>query len=198
MAGPPFLHGKGFRQGDPLSPLLFVISIDPLQQVLDLATRHGLLHKIRGRGSTFRTSLYADDAAIFIKPIKKDVDNLASILKGFGEVMGLCTNVSKSSVVPIRCRNLNLDDILHGLPAKRASFLLKYLGLPLSVWQLKRADFQYLEDQVAGRLVPWEGRYIATPGCIVLGKSVLTSQVVFTATALPIPRGTLNNISKIE
>lgn len=156
VAGPPILHGQGFQQGDPLSPLLFVIAIDPLQQLLNLATSHGLLHKVRGHGSTVRTSLYTDNAAVFVKPIKDDVANLATILKGFEEVIGLCTNFQKSSVVPIRCRNLDLDNILHGLPAKRATFPLKYLGLPLSVRQLGRVDFQYLVDQSAGRLVPWE------------------------------------------
>lgn len=198
IAGPPIRHGKGFRQGDPLSPLLFVIAIDPLQQILDLATTHGLLHKIRGRGSSFRTSLYADDAAIFVKPVQEDVSNLATILQCFGEVTGLCTNFQKSSVVPIRCRNLDLEAILQGLPAARASFPMKYLGLPLSVWQLKRVDFQYLEDKVAAKLVPWEGRYIAAPGRGVLVMSVLTSLVVYTATALIIPPGTLLNITRVE
>uniref|UniRef100_M8D5L3 Polygalacturonase n=1 Tax=Aegilops tauschii TaxID=37682 RepID=M8D5L3_AEGTA len=32
-----------------------------------------------------RTSLYADDAAVFVAPFKQDIDNLAAILRGFGE-----------------------------------------------------------------------------------------------------------------
>jgi exonuclease III len=102
IAGPPIIHGQGLRQGDPLSPLLFVLAIDPLAQILDVATTHGLLHKIRGRGNILRTSLYADDAAIFVAPIKEDIQNLANILHSFGEVTGLATNFLKSSVVPIR------------------------------------------------------------------------------------------------
>ena len=101
LPGPPIRHGRGFRQGDPISPLLFVLAIDPLHTILDLATRKGIIHKIRGRGTMVRTSLYADDAAVFMAPIKSDIDNLATILKGFGDVTGLCTNFHKSSVVPI-------------------------------------------------------------------------------------------------
>jgi hypothetical protein len=56
--------------------LLFNLGIDPLQQVLDLATSHGLLHKVRGRGPILRTSLYADDAAIFLAPIREDIQTL--------------------------------------------------------------------------------------------------------------------------
>ena len=153
LPGPPIKHGRGFWQGDSISPLLFVLAIDPLHQILDLATRKGLLHKIRGRGAMMRTSLYADDAAIFMAPIKSDIDNLSTILKGFGDVTGLCTNFHKSSVVPIRCSNVDLDHVLSGVPVSRATFLMKYLGLPLSVWQLKFVDFQYLEDKAADKLV---------------------------------------------
>ena len=124
VPGAPIKHGQGLRQGDPVSPLLFVIAIDPLQRILDIATKQGLLHKLRGRGGMVRTSLYADDAAVFVAPIKSDVDNLATILRGFGDVTGLCTNFHKSSMVPIRCGNLDLGQITQGLPAVTASFPL--------------------------------------------------------------------------
>lgn len=80
VAGPPVSHAHGLGQGDPLSPLLFVIAIDPLQQILNLATSHGLFHKITGWRAIFRTSLYADDASLFMAPIKKDIENLVSVL----------------------------------------------------------------------------------------------------------------------
>jgi hypothetical protein len=74
------VHGRGLRQGDSLSPLLFVLAIDPITQILEEATRVGLLHKLRGRGVILRISLYVDDVAVFVAPFKDDIQNLAIIL----------------------------------------------------------------------------------------------------------------------
>jgi mannosylglycoprotein endo-beta-mannosidase len=84
IVGVPIDHGRGLRQGDPLSPLLFVLAIDPITQILEEATRIGLLNKLRGRDIILRTYLYADDAAVFVAPSKMDIQNLATILHSFG------------------------------------------------------------------------------------------------------------------
>jgi hypothetical protein len=95
VAGDPIKHGRGLRQGDPLSPLLFVMAIDPLHHILRKAIEQGHLHRLRGRVPTIRTSLFADDAAIFVTPNKNDIDFLAATLHHFGDVTGLLTNCAK-------------------------------------------------------------------------------------------------------
>ena len=66
-------------------------------------------------------------------------------------------------VVPIRRGEVNLDEVLSGLPVIRGFFPIKYLGLLLSVWQLKRVDFQPLEDKMGGKLVTWETKILMWP-----------------------------------
>ena len=157
------------------------------------------LNQQTGGGVTFSSpSLYADDAAIFLAPIKKDVDNLANILRGFGEATGLCINFHKSSMVPIRCNNLDLDHITQNLPATRASFPLRYLGLPLFVWKLRLVDLQFLVDKVASKLTTYEGQNITTIGRTALVKFVLTSQVIYFITPLIIPPSILFKVNQLE
>jgi hypothetical protein len=133
-----------------------------------------------------------------VAPFKQDIQNLAFILQRFGKVAGLCTNLLKSSVVPIRCGSIDLDDVLEGIPATRASFPLRYLGLPLSVRCLRRRDFQHLEDKCAGKLLMWNGKFVNMAGGTALVKSVLASQAIYHLTPLSIPLGTLNFINKVE
>ncbi|WVZ72900.1 hypothetical protein U9M48_021288 [Paspalum notatum var. saurae] len=198
IPGQPIFHGRGLRQGDPLSPLLFVLAIDPLQRLLHLATEAGLLSRVARDRTRLRTSLYADDAIIFIKPEKKELDTLACLLHLFGEATGLRTNLQKSSIVPISCARLNLDEILLGFPASRASFPIKYLGIPLTVARLKKVDFQFLLDKVRSKLTSWHGRNLTLAGRLTLVKSVLSSQPVHTLTAVIVPKEVLEEFDKLR
>jgi hypothetical protein len=165
---------------------------------LENATTVGLHHKIQGRGYILRTSLYADDAEVFVAPIREDIQNLTAILERFGEVTSLRTNFQKSFVVPIRCGQVDIDSILDGVPAARASFALRCPGLPLSVRCLKRVDFKHLEDKCVGKLPTWNGKYVTTAGRSALIKCGIASQPIYHLTLLNIPLETIKFINKIQ
>lgn len=97
-----------------------------------------LLSPLSNRAARFRISLYADDAAIFINPIRNDVNNLISILKFFGEATGLQVNLHKSSVMSIKCAEQNLSEVLENFNGQRGNFPITYLGLPLTPGRIKR------------------------------------------------------------
>jgi hypothetical protein len=99
-------------------------------------------------------------------------------------------NFLKSSILPIRCANIDLDEVLEDIPTMRASFPLRYFGLPLSVWSLRRRYFQQLKDKCAGKLPSWNCKLINMVGRVYLVKSVLDSQAIYHITPLAIPPGT--------
>jgi hypothetical protein len=59
--------------------------------MLDLATEQGLLSSIGNINAKIRTSLFADDAAIFLYPVGTEVQVVARILASFGMASGLIT-----------------------------------------------------------------------------------------------------------
>lgn len=120
--GEPTTYKRGLRQGDPLSPYLFIVAIDPIQRLVNMATQEGLLSPLSNRAARFRVSLYADDAAIFVNPIRNNINNLFNILKYFGEATGLQVNLFKSSVMPIKCAELNLPEVLENFNGQRCNF----------------------------------------------------------------------------
>ena len=84
-----FKHRTGLRQGDPLSPMMFILAMEPLQFMLNKATEQGLLTPICNRKAKLRISLFADDAAIFINPVSDEVQVVRNILDAFASVSGL-------------------------------------------------------------------------------------------------------------
>jgi hypothetical protein len=96
ILGKPIRHERGLRQGDPISPMLFILVMGPLQWMLHLATERGVLHPISARAKGIKVSLYADEVAIFVAPKRGDIKALLGILDIFGKATGLFTNLQKT------------------------------------------------------------------------------------------------------
>jgi hypothetical protein len=66
------------------------------------------------------------------------------ILNLFADVTGLVTNLSKSHALPIRYGGFDLDHILRPLNISVKDFPCKYLGMPLSLQQLRKENYREL------------------------------------------------------
>lgn len=183
-----FKHYAGLRQGDPLSPMLFILSMEPLHRLLDLATRDGLLTPINNRAAKLRMSLYADDAAIFLNPVQQHVHTVAQLLQIFGQASGLVTNCSKSAVYPIRCEGIHVAEIMQGFNCQIKDFPCTYLGLPLHFRALHRVEVQPLIDKMLNRLAIWRGKLLNKAGRLKLLNTVLSSIPTYFLTVFPLKK----------
>jgi hypothetical protein len=64
-------HGRGLRQGDPVSPILFISILDALNRVFCIAEEKGLLQSLHRWEIRHRLSLFADYAVMFQRPENK-------------------------------------------------------------------------------------------------------------------------------
>jgi hypothetical protein len=65
---------------DPLSPLLFEITMEALNSLVALAERRGLFTPLKSLAIRHRMSLYADDMVVFVAPMDQDVLLLRALL----------------------------------------------------------------------------------------------------------------------
>ena len=169
--GPPFAHQCGLRQGDSLSPLLFIIAMEPLQRLLALATERGILSPLKLQMARFRSSFYADDAALFLNPVLNDFVAVQAILKIFADASGLKANIQKSVAYPISCAVLDLLPLMAVFGGQQGHLPCQYLGLPLGVRKPKRIEMQPLIDKIAGKLAPRKGRLLNRMGRLIYTNS---------------------------
>ncbi|XP_073367720.1 uncharacterized protein [Aegilops tauschii subsp. strangulata] len=73
IPGERIFNCQGLCQGSPLSPMLFILCMEPLHRLLELATTAGLLSPLARTGLRHRVSMYADDVMVFLKPMERDL-----------------------------------------------------------------------------------------------------------------------------
>jgi hypothetical protein len=172
--------------------------MDPMQKLLDMATEQGLLHPISVDPVRLRTSMYADDTTLFLRPHASDVHNLRSLLQPFGVATGLSTNIQKLEIIPICCDGLDLPEILGPFQARLTNLPCRYLGLPLRLGRLRKDDEQVLIDRVATKLPNWEGKLLNKAGRLMLVNSVLSGVVTYHMTVFRLSKWALKKIDRIR
>ena len=143
------LH-RGTKQGDPLSPLLFVLAIEPLSIAL---RNNGKIEGIVRGGLTHTVSLYADDLLLYVTNPVTSVPEVLDVLEHFGKISGYKLNYNKSEYFPIN----KTAELYPNLPFKLSANSFTYLGVKVtkSYHHLFKNNFASLLEQTKKDIQRW-------------------------------------------
>ena len=162
---------RGVKQGDPLSPLLFLLSLEPLCNLLRRHSEFGL--QISSTPSLTATGVYfADDTTL----ISGSVDGLTRQL----ELVQVYCDGSGAKVNQSKCVVLSLDQngvlpVVPGFSVLQDGESVKYLGVLFARHNTNREMLDMLNARLHKAIVLWHRRARTLEGRKLLASSVMLS-----------------------
>ena len=149
---------RDLRQGDPLSPMPFVIVAEPLHALLEKAKQNNLIKGFALENSNFEVThlRFADDTIMFCDAFLDQVENLKCILKWFELLSGLKINFDKCELIGVCMEASNVALLAQFFGCKVSSLPSKYLGHPLCLGLPKKHLWDSVVEQRDKKLSTWK------------------------------------------
>ena len=197
---PFFKLQRGLRQGDPLSPFLFNIAVEPLNLLFNKAVSLDLWSGIEvcRRGSKISHLQYADDTIVFCVPKLHSLMNIKKVLILFELSSGLQVNFHKSSVLGLNVDSSWLNLASSSLQCRIGSFPFIYLGLPIGGNTSRLLVWEPILDRMRKKLASWKGNLLSVGGRATLIKATLSSLPLYYMSIFPAPMGVIEKIIQIQ
>ncbi|CAA7020439.1 unnamed protein product [Microthlaspi erraticum] len=195
-----YYKGKtGIREGDPLSPSLFVMVMNVMSLMLNKAAKARVFRFHSGCEDQELTHLsFADDLLIFLDGSLNSVQGVFSVLKKFEELSGLAVNISKTSMFCSGVHQVVLADIKSYVGLSPSSLPIRYLGLPLCTRKLSVADSDPLITQIRNKLNSWTHRTLSLADRYTLLSMVIPGIVGFWSSAFFLPKAVIRRINSLS
>ena len=179
------LH-RGCRQGDPISPYLYLICAE----ILSLMIRQNKdIKGITLRDKDVLLSLFADDTTLYLDGSEKSFTEAIKMLDIFSKISGLKVNNDKTQIAWIgSCRNSNIKYM------RDKNFIwdpgtFKVLGIHFSVNinEITNINFEGKMDEVKREISRWNKRNMTPLGKITIIKTLIISKLTHLLINLPDP-----------
>ncbi|XP_042952203.1 uncharacterized protein LOC122289285 [Carya illinoinensis] len=189
--GQKIFPSRGLRQGDPLSPYLFILCAEGLSSMLNSSDREGDTRGVavvRG-GTRVNHLLFADDCMLFGRARLDEWLKIQRILSRYEKASGKFLNRDKTTI--FFSSNTKTEDKRDVLAAGRATVrgnFERYLGLPTMVGRPKYNTFKCIKERVWQRINNWKNGYLSSAGKEILIKAVLQAIPTYTMSVFKLPK----------
>ncbi|KAF5446730.1 hypothetical protein F2P56_032333 [Juglans regia] len=203
MNGTPkgfFQSKRGLRQGDPLSPYLFIVMQEVLSRLIKHAADNGRIHPFfQARGTLLVSHLmYTDDIVIFANGSKRSIKGLMQVLNSYESWSGQVLSKEKSAIFFSKHILMSRKrSILRISGFSEGSFPFKYLGVPIVNGRLKAFDFTDLLGKVKKKIAGWKMKLLSVGGRTVLLRHVLSSMATHLLAVLHVPKIVIRELNKL-
>ncbi|XP_021758571.1 uncharacterized protein LOC110723527 [Chenopodium quinoa] len=197
---PSFRPQCCLRQGDPLSPYLFVLCMEVLSTSLRRAEEQALFSGIRvSRGGPSISHLFfADDSLLFFQLSPQACDNVMAILSDFCSASGQMINLQKSFVKFSPNTPQDYRDFLaRSLRLQSKASFGTHLGLPVDLGRSKVAEFRFLIDKVASRLSAFASLRLLAAAKLAIINSVLIASFNHILSVFKIPSSVASQLDSM-
>lgn len=190
-----FRPSRGIRQGDPLSPFLFVILAEGLGRSIKSAI---LSRNLKGiafhQAPAISHQQFVDDNMLFGHPSIQEARSFNALLDNFSIASGTLINKFKSQIFFFNTPPTTQRAIARILGFSIASLPSKYLGAPLIASALKHSSWTNLLEKLEAILFLWTHRALNMASRIVLIKAVLQSMPLYMFSIMAAPKWVLKAI----
>ncbi|WOH12050.1 hypothetical protein DCAR_0831548 [Daucus carota subsp. sativus] len=196
----PIVRKRGLRQGDPISPYLFLLCVEGLSRAIQSAESQNAIHgcKVSRSAPAITHLLFADDSFLFFRAEHVETAVVKEILNNYELLSGQAVNYHKSGIFfSSNVRRDKQQELSNILGVTNDLSTNNYLGLPSLVGSSKYSVFKFLKDRIWKRIHGWNAKLLSKAGKAVLLKNVATAIPSYCMSCFLLPKKLCQEIERI-